>query len=445
MKNQAVDRNHVLSLYRQLVTTGPAEFPVELEKIAVARVCRAYGLDPLEAEVPGRLDMLASRRPRFKKGRLNLPGAGPSEKTVASDVYWDLSLLYHLPTNFLKLRRPLFDLALQGLLPAHVRLLDVGTGTGTMALCVLDFYRRLAELSPGTGFRIDIYLLDQNPVLLKTARYLIENYRRSYLTGLEVGRLETIHKTVTPRTRFIRSIGFNLITVGHFINQAELPGLKAQRRILTQIANALSEDGSLVLIEAPDPAEATSLQIIKEHLTSATSLNVYAPCAYFQRRVLTGSTRNHSFDTFDWQPPLSIQWLHRQAGTPSPDRLGYTYLVFRRDGRVKYTGIPTGDYLPLSHFPSFVGQRVNLMGTVCSVADRSGSELVRLTLCDGSVCSHNYSVLVLSGQERSELNQGLLTARTGNLVQVQNVPLMKQKCPRYHLPLQHDTRVTVWP
>ena len=82
-------------------------------------------------------------------------------------------MLYYFPVNVYKVWKPMSDLLVGNVLKRDLRILDVGTGPGSVPVGIIEFYRRLAASFPEINFSLEFTLLDRQKKFLTLAEKII--------------------------------------------------------------------------------------------------------------------------------------------------------------------------------------------------------------------------------------------------------------------------------
>ncbi|MDD1673474.1 MAG: hypothetical protein LUP99_03590 [Methanomicrobiales archaeon] len=297
-------------------------------------------------------------------------------------------LAYHLPVFFGQFQHLLLRLTRDGLLRDEIRILDVGSGPGVVPLAITDFFRRL-----GHGM-VSIHALEGSDEQYEAYQFLVPGFAKE-VPGIRIetpiqADLTTISDTRLPR-------GNDLVIFSNVQNEMS-PSITEQRAamILHRYAECLSDEGTMVIMEPADLANATHLRRISLATTSSGALSLYAPCTFlWGRRCATD--RCWSFvSSGDIQPPRVMEAL---AQGPHGYRflnvdMKASFALLRKDGRTRcqHQVSPGAPFLPFSELPRHIGHVVNVIAGVMS-GDIGDSNHRVFLVCDGTSVKPVYVIL----------------------------------------------------
>lgn len=237
-------------------------------------------------------------------------------------------LSYFLPSNQPKIQKPLKELQQhpKGLF-AHntIRVLDIGSGPGTAALGVLDFFSQ-AEKKPSLAFT----LLDQVAENLREAEMLFSARRGSYAPGfsLQIVRSDTggIERHVQGR--------FDLVILSNVLNELFVRDEQRieQRAVFLKklLDQFLDESGSCIIIEPALRETSRDLLSVRDKVL-VHGVTVYSPCLSGGNCHALDNPKDWCHEEDPWNPPAIIEEIDRLTGLRK-DALKYSYLVLRKDG-----------------------------------------------------------------------------------------------------------------
>ena len=111
-------------------------------------------------------------------------------------------LIYYLPANVFKIWKPLLDLQLKNILKPHLRILDVGTGPGSVPIGIIEYYRSLAESFPKISFSLSFSLIDAEEEFLKIANEMITMAKDININNLEIIIENLICENIDEHSKF---------------------------------------------------------------------------------------------------------------------------------------------------------------------------------------------------------------------------------------------------
>ncbi|WP_225334304.1 small ribosomal subunit Rsm22 family protein [Halomicrobium urmianum] len=349
--------------------------------------------------------------------------------------YDDLTALsyavYHLPDYYAATQYVLADLAADGLLPNHLRVLDVGAGVGGPALGLIDLLPEDAlveyeAVEPGAGADVLEAMLDE------TDTNVHASVHREAIEDFEPGD----------------DGEYDLVLFANVLSELDDP-----EAVLRESLDWLAEDGSVVALAPADRNTATGLREYERAVADRGPATVYAPTV----RLWPGESPDSESWSFDVKPDLDVPGFQRrldEAATesdhegdreePSESASGldqserepsearrhasrgdgefvnvdvqYAYSVLRTDGR---TGIAArGDRSRVARMADaedLVTNRVDLMAVKLSHDLADGGNPLYL-IGDGSQQDDFFAVLT----EEDILNADLRRADYGELLSFEN-------------------------
>jgi SAM-dependent methyltransferase len=323
--------------------------------------------------------------------------------------------VYHLPDYYAVAQYVLAELASDGLIPRHLRVLDVGAGVGGPALGLHDFLPEDA-------------LVDYHAVEPSAAADVLES-----LLG-ETGR--NFHATVhRERAEAFDPVGrspdadFDLILFSNVLSELDDPAVVVER-----YGDALAADGTVVATAPADRNTAIGLRDVERAVADDGPFTIYGPTV----RLWPGAAPSDDCWSFDVQPDLAVPPFQRRldeaAGEADADGDGgdtdtaqagefvnvdvqYAYSLLRLDGRRTYDFVlDEAQTAKLANSETHVTNRVDAVFAKLS-HDLSEGRNPLYRVGDGSQTADHFAVLT----EESMLNADLRTAGYGEVLSVENV------------------------
>jgi SAM-dependent methyltransferase len=325
--------------------------------------------------------------------------------------------IYHLPDYYATVQYVLADLARDGLLSHHLRVLDVGAGVGGPALGLADFLP-------------DDALCEYHAVEPSAAA--------DVLTALLDGTGRNFHSTIhrTTAEAFDPDGEYDLVLLANVLSELDDPVGVTERYL-----DVLTDDGSLVAIAPADRETSIGLRRVERALADdgeraggARSSSVersesdggpatlYAPTV----RLWPGhapTDRGWSFDVkSDLDVPPFQQRLAAAAGdSDSSDEfvnvdVQFSYSILRTDGnrRIEFTPDPD-EVAKMAESERHVSSRIDCVAAKLSHSLSAGNPLFKIS--DGSESVDHYAVLT----RETSLNRDLLDVEYGSLLAFENV------------------------
>jgi SAM-dependent methyltransferase len=293
-------------------------------------------------------------------------------------------LAYQAPGYFIQTEHLLMKLMENGLLKEGMRILDAGTGPGTVTSAILDFSRRIG------GFAADIFPVERS-------EEFVDAFRELHLAGREVqagirvhsplqGDLATLPAESLPTT-------LDLVIFQNVLN--EIPAEKDRMEVIRKVSGLLAPGGLVLIAEPADYQNATQLRKCAIGAASGGSLTLLAPCRYPWGLHCDPA----SCWSFEEQPPLTPPPLMQKVAEAGDTYrflntdIKYSWALLRAKAESKERArTPEGRYTRLSALRQVKGRTVDLLVTVMS-PDIGDTENHVFKICDGTAKKPVFAVL----------------------------------------------------
>lgn len=243
-------------------------------------------------------------------------------------------LSYYVPVNVSKIQLLLEEL--RAVLPTfperEFRVLDLGGGPGTGVLALLDWCSS-QSLPPVDSLRMTV--VDHSAKAMDLCADLWRTYARQHhphpVPPLKtaVGNLEHSLSSVLSAA----GNGYDLIIVQNLLSElfAKSQDPIGQRtEWAKQLVNALTEAGSLMLIEPASRMASRGLHLLRNTLVSGGLCSVYSPCLHDQPCPALIKPDDWCHEERGWVPPSLIGQIDREVGFIK-DALKFSYVILRKD------------------------------------------------------------------------------------------------------------------
>ena len=322
--------------------------------------------------------------------------------------------IYHLPAYYAAIGYVLATLTERGLLPASLRVLDVGAGVGGPALGLHDFvFGETDDREPTAGL-VDYHAVEPSAaadvldrVLGETSRNFRSTIHRSTIEAFEYN----VGDTDDP---------FDLLIFGNVCNELDDP-----IAVVEESLSHLADDGTVLLLEPADRNTAIELREIERAVADGTDeVTVYAPGL----RLWDGAEPDDSGWSFDVRPEVAVPAFQErlteaasEAGEDDPDAfrnvdVQFAYSLLRRDGERRYPFRASRDrHAKMAAMDDHVTERIDLLAVKLS-HDLSDGDNAVFRIGDGSQTTDHYAVVT----KQSGLNRALATADYGAVVAFEN-------------------------
>lgn len=261
----------------------------------------------------------------FTKERSALSGS-----YLESPAFAAAYLNYFLPVNLSKIQ------VLLGEMPVDqadetFSVLDLGSGPGTGALAVLDWWRQR-----GTDCALSIVAVDRSMTALHQAESLWSKYCGiADLTGTS---LQT-YKADVARTGWVKEAEprapFNLIILANCLNEIHADAtdpIAMRSRLVTELLALLAPQGTIMIVEPALRETSRALHQVRDRLLQEKHCTVYSPCLHESNCPALINPYDWCHEERAWEPPALIQEIDEEIGFIK-DALKFSYLLLRKDGK----------------------------------------------------------------------------------------------------------------
>jgi len=339
-------------------------------------------------------------------------------------------LAYQFPVYFIQSEHIIYELAMDGLLKDRMKVLDAGTGPGTVPLALIDFYGRI-----GRGEAV-VYSLEKYDENVEAFNYLVTAYAEG--TGVRVEKplradLQDLEAEDLPAD-------IDLMFFSNVLN--ELRGdVERKADIVRAMAGRLAKDGNIVIVEPADKANSTEMRKLVVALMNK-GLGVYSPCSF----IWCVRCHPESCWTFQEREDIKPTRLMQKVAEEEPFRfintdIKYSYAVLRHDklSREKYRVPEKAKFARLSKMKDHVGKHINVVAAVMS-GDLGDKKDHVYKLCDGTSAKPVYAIL--PDYHASPDNEALRNAKYGQVVEAYGVLVRYNKeYDAYNLFVNRNTKV----
>jgi SAM-dependent methyltransferase len=330
--------------------------------------------------------------------------------------------IYHLPDYYAAVQYVLDDLIERRLLSRHLRVVDVGAGAGGPALGLADY---LPE-----DVLVEYHGIEPSPAA-EVLDAMLE----------DVGR--NVHATIhRERAEDVDPPACDLLVFANVLSELDDPVAVVER-----YAEALAEDGTVLLLAPADLETSTGLREVERALagddpadgiSSAPDLTVYSPTV----RLWPGHAPRDRCWSFDVRPDLAVPSFQRRLddgvasnadagdgeanrGTAGDDEfvnvdVQFSYALLRPDGTRRIEFVPDGGSLAkMAETERHVTGRIDLAAIKLShdLATEGESDNPLFLIGDGSQRVDHYAVLT----RETALNDDLRRAEYGALLIFESV------------------------
>ena len=188
-------------------------------------------LDELEIEkkVPASFDTYLKQLPEdfVEQSIININNKFNANQEVKYNNFHLAYLLYYLPANVFKIWKPLLDLHIRSVLKPNLKVLDVGTGPGSVPVGIIEFYRSFAHNVKEIDFNLHFTLIEAEQKFLDIAEKMILSLRANLPPNLNVTIDAVYCDMVTSNYTNELLDKYDIVTMSNFLTPNEGNNWKA--------------------------------------------------------------------------------------------------------------------------------------------------------------------------------------------------------------------------
>lgn len=274
-------------------------------------------------------------------------------------------LSYYLPTNLPKIRRPLERCWRPGAFAGRpLRVVDLGSGPGTMLLGLTDFIRNLPAAERPSA--LELVAVDEHSENLRDAERMLRELAAAdpgvppidfaALRLDVVGDRRELFPLATARGRFDLAILANVVC--ELVRTAKR-GLGDAGDLLIAVARELLKpSGMLIAIEPALRETARDLERLRDRILAETDFVALAPCVASGPCPALVRERDWCISSLPWEAPDWVTEIDRRAGLRKHE-LKLAYVVLGPRGEA----LPAGTWQVVSDVLDLKGElRIHLCG-----------------------------------------------------------------------------------
>lgn len=262
----------------------------------------------------------------FTTGRASL-----DEDYLANRALRRAYLLYFFPVNYAKVETLLREMPP---LPSRsLRVLDLGSGPAVASLAVLH---GLSEPEK-SGAQRGVYIVaaDRSGAGLREAEALWSMAALAPKTSEEWAFRPIMLDLERPGARAPwKQEPFDLIILSNSLNElfrSSRDPIARRAKFLEQVLDALTPDGTLMIIEPALRETARALHATRDLLIKHGAATVYSPCLHERPCPALNRVEDWCHEERPWSPPAVVEAIDREVGFIK-DALKFSYLLLRKDG-----------------------------------------------------------------------------------------------------------------
>ena len=244
-------------------------------------------------------------------------------------------LQYFLPVNLSKIQLLLDELPEESCSQADDRfaVLDIGSGPGTGALAVLDWWCSRQPVMTGA---LSVIAVDNQQGALRRAEQLWKHYcRQGHVANADLKTCEGDVQQKAWLGQMRQGAPFDLVILANCLNEMYTDAkdqIAARTNLVTELLALLAPHGTVMLVEPALRETARALHQVRDHLLQKGSCNIYSPCLHHRDCPALVNRDDWCHEERAWQAPAVIQRIDQEVGFIK-DALKFSYLLLRKDGK----------------------------------------------------------------------------------------------------------------
>ncbi|MBX3320452.1 MAG: methyltransferase domain-containing protein [Nitrospira sp.] len=261
----------------------------------------------------------------FTKGRSQLKQSYLDHKALRAAY-----LQYFMPVNLAKVQVLLNEMPVPE--PGTVfSVLDLGSGPGTGALAVLDWWDQLAR-----PHSLSMITVDSSAAVLGLAKELWARYCQA--ASVSKANLQTLDADLEQQGWVDQVRGrqeFDLIVLANCLNEVYVDAkdpIAKRGDLVREALSLLTPHGALMIIEPALRSTSRELHQVRDRLLQETQCSIYSPCLHEKSCPALVKPDDWCHEERAWDPPGTIQEIDEQVGFIK-DALKFSYLLIRKDGK----------------------------------------------------------------------------------------------------------------
>ncbi len=239
-------------------------------------------------------------------------------------------LQYFLPVNLAKIQRLLNEMPTPEV-DESFSVLDLGSGPGTGALAVLDWWQQQA-----LPYALSVTAVDSSKAALSQARQLWDRYCQTATVG--AGSLQTYEGDLERRVwleQIKQRAPFDLIILANCLNElftGAQDSIKMRTCLVTEALSLLAPHGTMLIVEPALRETSRALLQVRDKLLQDKRCSIYSPCLHENACPALMKPDDWCHEERAWEPPMIIQQIDNEVGFIK-DALKFSYLLLRKDGK----------------------------------------------------------------------------------------------------------------
>jgi len=379
--------------------------PLDVEKLVSSYIERTCGKNWNTGDTARLIrENIVSQKDEYWKGD---GGSGYPKIRIVS------YLLYHFPVYFCQYQFLLLELFKGGLLFNKMKIIDAGSGPGTITLSTIDFFRKLQDVYSGDNMDVKLSIriesIEKEPENIICYKELCGNYLSGGDTNIIFGEPVRSPAESAPVPHDTDLIVFSNVL-------AELKFTPSERANVVERIASGSSDPTLIIIEPADLDNSKALRVTQQAL-ARRGFNVYSPCSFIWGKTCSGD------NCWSFNEPGNIKapgFMKKIADSIEPYRyintdMKFSSVILKKGGTSKHNYRAKGKFMALSNLKKHIEKHINAAASVMS-GNLGNEKTYVFKICDGTALEPCYAIM--PAYHMSENNRELLEAGYGDIVEI---------------------------
>jgi hypothetical protein len=303
-----------------------------------------------------------------------------------------------------------------------MRIIDAGSGPGTITLSTVDFFRKLQDIYSRNNVDIKLSIriesIEKEPENIDCYMELCENYQSGGGANIIIGEPVRSPIETAPVPHDADLIVFSNVL-------AELKSTPPERANVVERIASGSRDPTLIIIEPADLDNSKALRVTQQTLVRK-GFNVYSPCSFIWGKMCSGD----NCWSFKEQGNITApDFMKKIADTTDSYRymntdIKFSSVILKRGGSSRHNYRAKGKFMALSNLKKHIEKHINIAASVMS-GNLGNEKTLVFKICDGTVREPCYAIMPV--YHKSENNRELLEADYGDIVEIFGVLVRENK------------------
>ncbi|GEM_PF-3016002 len=241
---------------------------------------------------------------------------------------------YYVPNNLYKIQLMLLELFRLGRISfseREIRILDIGSATGTSAMAIYDFYDilfnvlKLYGLSPEKLSRVVVDSVEKSAKNIEVFKDIMSELN---IKGSRIKINDPIHSDCREWVKTSSVKSYDIIIASNILN--ELPSHISRRDLIDNLINGMKKDSHLVLLETAYLSDTIALKKLQLEFGQRKDITVLSPCG--KLRGFSGRCDScYSFRRESLNIPDTMRiFAYKQDDSFENEKLKWSYTIFAK-------------------------------------------------------------------------------------------------------------------